>query len=186
MGDRFLLGKEQVLLVLIDLQERLAAAMEEKVKERVVGNCLHLLEAARVLHLPVLVTEQYPRGLGPTLEEIRSALTIFEPFEKTAFDCCREIGFIEKVAAAGRPSLLLAGMEAHICVLQTALGLMRAGYMVQVVQDAVCSRTNENFRMGIAEMRDAGAVITATETVLFKLLVKAGTEPFKTISKRLK
>lgn len=186
MGDRFLLGKEQVLLILIDLQEKLAAAMKEKVKEAVVGNCLHLLEAARVLNIPVILTEQHPKGLGPTLQEIQAALPAYEPFEKAAFDCCREIGFIEKVAAAGKPAMLLAGMETHICILQTALGLIRAGYVVQVVRDAVCSRTKNNFRIGIEEMRDAGAVITATETVCFKLLVKAGTESFKIISKRLK
>jgi nicotinamidase-related amidase len=184
MVDKFLLRKDEVLLVLIDIQERLAAAMKKK--ETVTANVLHLLEAAKLLQIPILVTEQYPRGLGNTLEEIKSALPVYEPFEKTAFDCCREIGFIEKVAASGRQKMLLAGMETHVCVLQTGLGLLQAGYAVQVIQDACCSRTKDNFKLGLEWLRDAGAVITGTETVLFQLLGKAGTEAFKVISKRIK
>jgi nicotinamidase-related amidase len=184
MIDKFLLRKDEVLLVLIDIQERLAAAMKKK--EAVTANVLHLVELARLLQIPMLVTEQYPRGLGNTLEEIKSALPAYEPFEKTAFDCCREIGFIEKVAASGRQKILLTGMETHVCVLQTGLGLIQAGYSVQVIQDACCSRTKDNFKIGLEWLRDAGAVITGTETVLFQLLEKAGTEPFKVISKRIK
>ena len=184
MNDKFLIRKDEVTLVLIDIQDKLAAAMKKK--EEVVANCLHLVELAKLLEIPLLVTEQYPKGLGPTLEEIRTALPAYEPFEKTAFDCCREVGFIEKVAATGRKKILLTGMEAHICVLQTTLGLLQAGYPVQVVRDAVCSRTKDNFRIGIEWMRQAGAVITGTETVLFQLLEKAGGEAFKIISKRIK
>lgn len=184
MVDKFMIRKDEVALVLIDIQEKLAAAMKKK--EAVLANCLHLVELARLLEIPILVTEQYPRGLGPTLEELRTALPAYEPFEKTAFNCCREIGFVEKVAATGRKKLLLTGMEAHICVLQTGLGLLQAGYTVQIVRDASCSRTKDNFRIGIDWLRQAGAVITGTETVLFQLLEKAGTEPFKVISKRIK
>lgn len=184
MHDKLLIKKEEAVLVLIDIQDKLAAAMKKK--EDVVANCLHLVELAKMLEIPILVTEQYPKGLGPTLEEIRKALPVYEPFEKTAFDCCREIGFIEKVAATGRKKILLTGMEAHICVLQTALGLLQAGYAVQVVRDAVCSRTKDNFRMAIEWLRQAGAVVTGTETVLFQLLEKAGGEAFKVISKRIK
>ena len=184
MVDKFLIRKDEVILVLIDIQEKLAAAMKKK--ESVVANCLHLLELAKLLGIPMLLTEQYPKGLGTTVEEIKTALPVYEPFEKTAFDCCREIGFIEKVAASGRQKILLTGMETHICVLQTALGLIQAGYSVQVIQDACCSRTKDNFKIGMEWLRDAGAVITGTETVLFQLLEKAGTEPFKVISKRIK
>lgn len=184
MHDKFLIKKEEALLVLIDIQDKLAAAMKKQ--EDVVANCLHLVELAKLQGIPVLVTEQYPKGLGPTLEAIRQALPVYEPLEKTAFDCCREIGFIEKVAATGRKKIILTGMEAHICVLQTGLGLLQAGFSVQVVQDAVCSRTKDNFKIGIEWLRQAGAVITGTETVLFQLLEKAGGEPFKIISKRIK
>jgi nicotinamidase-related amidase len=182
--EKFLLRKEQVILVIVDIQEKLAAAM--KVKEKVVENCIHIIETAKILSIPLLLTEQYPRGLGPTLKDIRDALPLHEPFEKTSFDCCREIGFIEKVAAASKSTVLLTGMEAHICILQTALGLLKAGYRVHVIRDAVCSRAKEDFKASLELLRDAGAVITSTETVLFQLLERAGTEPFKIISKRIK
>lgn len=182
--ERFNLRKEKALLLIIDIQERLAAAM--KMKDSVVTNCLHLLEAARLLGVPVMMTEQYPKGLGPTLKEIRDAAPSLEPFEKTAFDCCKEQGFLDKVAAFERPTIVIAGMEAHICVLQTALGLIKEGYGVHVVMDAVCSRRKDDFKAALNTIRDAGAVVSTTETVLFQLLERAGTEPFKIISKRIK
>lgn len=182
--DKFFLDQQAAALVVIDIQEKLAAVMKHK--EQVVGNCLHLIELARILQIPILLTEQYPKGLGTTLPEIQEVLPDYAPFEKTAFDCCREVGFLEKVASMGRKKLLLTGMETHVCVLQTAVGLMKEGYAVQVVQDAVCSRSKKNFKTGIEFMRNAGAVITGTETVLFQILERAGTEPFKIISKRIR
>lgn len=182
--DKFFISEHDTALLIIDIQDKLAAAMKHK--DQVVNNNLHLIELARLLQIPILVTEQYPRGLGPTLPEIREALPVYEPFEKLAFNCCLEAGFLEKVAALGRKKLILTGMETHICVLQTSLGLIKEGYGVQVVRDGVCSRTKANFQAGITVMDRAGAVITGTETVLFQLLQKAGTEAFKIISKRIK
>ena len=182
--DKYFLNSQEVALLIIDIQEKQAAVM--KYKEQVVDNCLHLIELARILNLPILLTEQYPKGLGTTIPEIQEVLPDYAPFEKTAFDCCRETGFLEKVASTGRKKLILTGMETHVCILQTALGLMKGGYAVQVVQDATCSRFKKNFKIGIEFMRDAGTVITGTETVLFQILERAGTEPFKLISKRIK
>jgi len=182
--DRFLLRRSDAVVVVVDVQERLAAVMEQR--EKVLANCLHLLSAASLLGLPVIVTEQYPKGLGPTLEEIRRALPSFRPIEKTAFDCCGESAFLEAVGRTGRKKIILAGMEAHICVLQTCLGLMQAGYVVHLVRDAVCSRSVENFVAGVEMARQAGAVATSTEIVLFQLLERAGTEEFRTISRRIK
>ena len=182
--DKFFLDQQATVLVIIDIQEKLAAAMKHK--EPVIDNCLHLIELTKILQIPMLLTEQYPKGLGTTLPEIQEVLTDYSPFEKKSFDCCREAGFLEKIASMGRKKMLLTGMEAHVCILQTALGLMKEGYEVQVVRDAVCSRTKKNFKAGIEFMRDAGAVITCTETVLFQLLERAGTESFKIISKRIK
>lgn len=184
MLESYRIHKDDVLFLLIDIQEKLAAAMKKR--EEVVTNCGHLLALAGLLEIPVLVTEQYPKGLGPTLEAIRAMAPSCAPFEKTAFDCCGEPGFLEKLKALGRRKILLAGMETHICVLQTALGLMEEGYAVQVIEDAVCSRTKENWKTGIAFLRQAGAVITSTETLLFQLLQRAGTEPFKAISRRIR
>jgi len=182
--DKFFINEKDTALFIIDIQDKLAAAMRHK--EQVVNNCLHLIELAKLLQIPILLTEQYPKGLGPTLPEIKEALPVYDPFEKLAFNCCLEAGFLEKVAALNRRKLILTGMETHICVLQTSLGLIKEGYAVQVVQDGVCSRTKTNFNTGITIMDRAGAVITCTEIVLFQLLQKAGAEVFKIISKRIK
>ena len=182
--DKFFLDQQEAVLVIIDIQDKLVAAMKHK--DQVVENCLHLIELAKLLEIPILLTEQYPKGLGKTLPEIQEALPEYAPFEKTDFNSCREAGFLEKVAATGRKKLILTGMEAHVCVLQTALGLIKEGYAVHVVQDVVASRYKKNFKVGIEFMRSAGIVITSTEMVLFQLLERSGTEPFKIISKRIK
>jgi nicotinamidase-related amidase len=182
--DKYFLKPEEAGLIIIDIQDKLAASMKHR--DQVVANTLHLIETAKLLQMPILLTEQYPKGLGPTLPEIKEALPAYEPFEKLSFDCCQENGFGEKVNTMGRKKWLIAGMEAHICVLQTSLGMMQAGHTVQVVQDAVCSRSKSNFKIGINFMDRAGAVLTGTEIVLFQLLQKAGGEVFKIISKRIK
>jgi nicotinamidase-related amidase len=168
----------------VDVQERLAAVMDRK--EQVLDNCRRLIEGAKILDVPIAVTEQYPKGLGPTEEELRGALLSYEPFEKLTFSCCGEPSFTSALESLGRRTIILAGMETHVCVLQTALDLLRGGYGVHLVRDAVCSREKENWITGVDLMRDAGAVITSTETVLFQLLGKAGTEEFKAISKLVK
>ena len=182
--DRFFLQKEDTVLIIVDVQERLAAVMEER--RRVVVNTVHLIEAARLLTMPVILTEQYPKGLGRTVEELRYSLSSAVQIEKMTFSCCGEPGFMSALESTGRKKVVMTGMETHVCVLQTCLGLLKEGYAVHAVADAVCSRTEENYRTGIEFMRDAGAVITCTETALFQLLEKAGTEEFKTISKRIK
>ncbi len=182
--EKFFLDKENTVLLIIDIQEKLAAVMKER--ERVVKNTLHLIELAKMLMLPVMVTEQYPKGLGTTVEEIREALPFYRPIEKMTFDCCGQPAFLEELKEHNKSNVVLTGMETHICVLQACVGLLRGGINVHVVQDAVCSRTKENWKTGIEFMREAGAVVTCTETVLFQLLKVAGTEEFKKISKRIK
>jgi nicotinamidase-related amidase len=182
--DKFLLDKNEVVLVIVDIQERLAAVMPDR--QRVVDNCLHLIDVSKLLNIPVLLNEQYPKGLGPTVNEIREALQPYEPLEKVTFSCCRGGAFLKALEASGRKKVILAGMETHVCVLQTVTDLLKKGYPVHVVRDATCSRTLENFNAGSEFMRDAGAVITCTETILFQLLEKAGTDEFKAISKRIK
>jgi nicotinamidase-related amidase len=182
--DKFLLKREDAVLVIVDIQERLVQVMSEK--EKVYANCLHLLEAARLLEIPVVITEQYPKGLGPTVNEIKEALPSYRPLEKTTFDCCKGPGFMEKMVSLGRKHVILTGMETHVCVLQTCLSLLKKEYTVHLVGDAVCSRKKGDHISGKEMMRDAGAVITCTETVLFQLLEKAGTSEFKAISKRIR
>ncbi|MBI5739079.1 MAG: hydrolase [Nitrospirae bacterium] len=182
--NKFILTKDNAVLLIVDIQEKLAAAMGEK--QKVTVNCLHLIETAKMLYVPIVVTEQYPQGLGPTIYDVKEALPVYQPLEKTDFDCCRGEGFLRKIASLKRTHIILAGMEAHVCVLQTCLGLMRENYSVHVVGDAVCSRKKDDYLTGRELMRDAGAVITGTETVLFQLLERAGTLEFKEIVRRIK
>src|SRR5512135_3408195 len=156
----FVLNKEDAVLLIVDIQERLAAIMKEK--EKVVKNCEHLIELAKMLEVPVMVTEQYPKGLGRTVPELQTAVPVYKPIEKTAFDCCGEPAFVTEIKKLGKNQIIMTGMETHICVLQTTIGLLQEGLTVHVVQDAICSRTKENWKTGIAFMRDAGAVVTCT------------------------
>ncbi|GBE01842.1 nicotinamidase/pyrazinamidase [bacterium BMS3Bbin06] len=182
--ERFLIGKEDAVLVIIDIQERLARVMEER--QRVIENCLHLIDLAELHGIPVIVTEQYPKGLGSTVDEIRSALKENRPLEKITFSCCDDRSFMDSLGSLKRGRIVLTGMETHVCVLQTCLGLLKEGYSVHVVSDAVTSRKAEDSNTGIEFMRDAGAVITCAETVLFQVLKVAGTEEFRAISRRIR
>lgn len=167
------------LLLVIDTQERLAGAMDFKVREHVTANIRRLLALAQETALPVFVAEQYPKGLGPTLQDVAADLPPgTKRFEKTTFSCLQAEGFAPALTAAGRKTVVVAGMEAHVCVLQTALDLLAAGYRVFVPQDAVCSRAGANWKVGLALARQGGAVITSTETVIFQVLGRAGTPAF--------
>ena len=182
--DKYLLDRNNAALLIIDIQERLAVVMDKK--DQVVRNTLHLVELARMQNIPVVVTEQYPKGLGRTVPEITAALPAHLPIEKVSFNCCGEASFNEQVKRLGRKKIIVTGMETHICVLQTSVGLIQEGFDVHLVQDAVCSRTKANWQSGVQYIRDAGGAITNTETALFQLLGVAGTQEFKTISNRIK
>jgi len=182
--EKFRLEKDSAAIVVVDIQERLMAAMKQA--KKVYRNTRIVLEAGKVLGLPVLATEQYPRGLGHTVDEVSKCLSPYEPIEKITFSCCGEGSFMDAVKAAGRKQIILLGSETHVCVYQTCLDLLEAGYNVHLVRDAVCSRAKENYLAAIELMRQAGAVITTTETALFQMLVKAGSDEFKAISKLVK
>jgi nicotinamidase-related amidase len=176
--------RNNTVLLVVDIQERLAAVMAER--EEVVTNAGHLIAAAKLLGVPVLHTEQYPKGLGPTVPELRASLAPAIAVEKMTFDCCGEPTFAPALAEAGRSTVVVCGMETHICVLQTVLGLLARGVIVHVAADAVCSRNPANASVALELMRDAGAVITCTETVMFQMLVRAGTAEFKAIQARIR
>lgn len=182
--DKFFLDKDNAAFVIIDIQDRLAAAM--KTKDEVINNCLHIIELCKMINMPLIVTEQYPKGLGQTVKEIREALPIYQPLEKLSFNCCEEPVFMNEIRNLKRKNIIVTGMETHICVLQTCIGLLNEGFNVHLVQDGVSSRAKKNWKTGVEFMRDSGAVITCTETVLFQLLKTAGTDEFKAISKRIK
>lgn len=174
-------------LVVIDIQRRLASAMVDKDRERVIRHTGILLQAAGLLAVPVIATEQYPKGLGPTEGAVASHFCGgYALVEKTCFACTANARFDEVLRFNQRSQVILAGMEAHVCVLQTAMELKAAGYDVFVVEDAVCSRRQENYRNALARMRDAGIVVTNTESVVFEWLRDAGHEHFKAVSALIK
>lgn len=174
------------VLVIVDVQERLFAAMDGERRDEMIANIKTLATAARRLGVGMLVTEQYPRGLGRTLPELRAVLDGLEPVEKTAFSCCGAPGFVDRLRSLDADRVILAGIEAHVCVLLTALDLLALGFRVSIVADAVCSRKRENLELGLAQARQAGVVVTAMETLVFQLLGRADTDAFREISKLLR
>lgn len=178
---------EESQLVVVDVQGRLASAMPEQERERVLRQAGILAQAAGRLNIPVLATEQYPKGLGPTAPPVAEALPPATPlFEKTCFSCGGAEGFLNALASGDRKQVVLAGMESHVCVLQTALELQGQGFQVFVVEDAVCSRSASNHRNALERMRQAGIIVTNTESVLFEWLRDAGHEHFKAVSALIK
>jgi len=170
-------------LVVIDIQERLGAAMPEKVLARVIRNVTLLMTAAHRLGIPVTVSEQYPKGLGPTDARIAAAIPpAARRIEKTCFSCADAEGFAPVIDDAGRRQVILAGMESHVCVLQTAMDLLAAGFHPFVVEDAVCSRKLENYENALQRLQAAGAVIATAESVVFEWLRDARHEHFKALS----
>jgi len=174
------------VLVVVDVQERLFNAMDAERRDDMVANVKILASAARRLDVPVLVTEQYPKGLGRTLPELRTLLGDTPPFEKTVFSCAGADGFMDRVRALGADHVILTGIEAHVCVLLTALDLLTRGLRVSIVADAVCSRRPANLEISLGQARQAGAVVTATETVVFQLLGGADSDAFRELSKLLR
>jgi nicotinamidase-related amidase len=173
------------VLLIVDVQERLFVAMEAERREAVLRNIKILGAAAERLRLPVLHTEQYPKGLGPTVPELRDVMP-GAPIEKTAFSCCAAGGFTDRLRATGADHVIVAGLETHVCVLLTALDLLTSGFGVSVVADAACSRRRDSHDIGLAQARQAGAVVTSTETVVFQLLKTADTDAFRDLSKLLR
>lgn len=171
------------VLVIIDVQDRLAAAMNPAVRTDVMRNIRILLEAASRLGIPVLATEQYPKGLGPTAAHVAEMLPGGTPrFEKTCFSCAGMAAFSSALQESGRMQVILAGMEAHVCVLQSALELRAFRQAVFVVEDACCSRNREHHANAMHRLRAAGVVVTNTESVVFEWLRDARHEHFKAIS----
>jgi isochorismate hydrolase len=172
-------------LVIVDIQEKIGGAMPDKVLAQVVRNTNILLAAAGEFGIPVLVAEQNRRALGPTLPALRLAGE-HSLVEKMSFSYFGEPAFVQALNSTGRRSVLLCGMEAHVCIYQIALDLLEEGRKVFVAADAICSRAKLNWKLSLGTMRQAGAVVVPTETIVFQLLGKAGDERFKRISKLLK
>ncbi|HEY3803127.1 MAG TPA: isochorismatase family protein [Kofleriaceae bacterium] len=181
------LARQRAALLVVDIQERLAPAMPPVVLEQVVKNARILIETARRLELPIVVSQQYPKGLGTTLPAIEAALPDtahrFDKVEFSAVDCA---AFAELAPKLGRDQWIVCGMETHVCVYQTVRGLVARGYQAHACADAVSSRTKTSWRVGLQLAERAGGIVTTTEASVFDLLQKAGTDDFKALSKLIK
>lgn len=180
------LEADQCALIVVDIQEKLLPPIWEK--ERFVRNAQLLIRLAGILKIPALVTTQYTKGLGNTVPEIASLLPGSPPIDKLTFSCFGSDVFCSllKRLPGQRTTALLCGMETHICVMQTALGALREGYLVHVASDAVSSRTESNWRIGLDRMRSAGAILSSTEMIVYELLRASGTPAFKELLPHLK
>jgi nicotinamidase-related amidase len=182
-----LLQANHCALLVVDLQEKLVPAIFEN--DRVVENASLLIECAKVLKIPILLTQQYPPGLGLTIRAIRDILPpALRPIEKIEFGCFNSPKFhaeIQKLKPQ-RNTLLVAGIESHICVAQTVLGALEDGFHAHVASDATSSRTEFNWKVGLERMREAGALMSSSEMIIYELLSRSGTPEFKTMLTHLK
>ena len=176
-----LIEKEDAVLVLIDMQERLFPVMADK--EKLLENVMRLVRFSKVAGLPVILTEQ--EKLGNTLSEIKEELKAVQPVSKVDFNCFGCGAFIEKTARLHRKTLILAGIEAHICVAQTALHAV-TGFTVHVVSDAIASRSSHNHRVALDRMMQRGVIVTSTEMTIYEILGRAGTDTFREVLKLVK
>jgi len=177
---------EQCTLIVIDIQEKLLPPIFQK--EQLVRNAQLLIRAAGILKIPAMVSTQYAKGLGQTVPEIASLLAGTEPLDKTLFSCFGSDAFCSslKRLPGQRTTLLLCGMESHICVAQTALAALREGYLVHVASDAVSSRTEWNWKIGLERMRAAGAIISSTEMMIYEMMRASSSAAFKELLPFLK
>jgi nicotinamidase-related amidase len=187
------LSRHRAALLVVDIQERLVPAMPAEVAARVVKNTSILIDAAAALGLPIVASQQYPRGLGATLPAIEDALAAagaagaeLRRFDKLEFSAAAAPEFAALAPKLGRDQWIVTGMEAHVCVYQSARDLALRGMAVHVVADAVCSRTKTNWRTGLGLAERAGAIATSTEVCVFDLLGRAGTDEFRALSRAIK
>jgi nicotinamidase-related amidase len=183
-GTIIMISRSSAVLIVIDIQDRLFQAMQDK--ENLFVNAAKMIKGAKIFNLPIIVTEQIPEKLGQTIPELTPELDGIERIAKESFSCWGNNRFQEKLESLGRRKVIIIGIESHVCVYQTVVDLIDNGFSVHVVADAVSSRTKENSDIGLAAMKSAGACLTGTEMVLFELLQKASDAGFKDIQKIVK
>ncbi len=180
-----LLKKHNTAIVVIDFQESLAKIIPEEIRKKTIRNLEILLTSCDILRIPVIFTQQYTKGLGPTIAPLTKYIKT-PPIEKLTFSCCQVPSFMEQLIETGAENIVLTGIETHICVLQTAIDLKEKDYRVYVMANGVCSRFKENWERGLEYMREEGIKITTLEIVLFQLMERSGTEEFKKIIQLIK
>ncbi|MDD2494804.1 MAG: hydrolase [Tissierellia bacterium] len=179
----FYLNKEDAVLMIVDIQGKLTVAMEYG--KDVIKNTNVLVQAAKSFEFPIIITEQYPKGLGSTVEELKNELEGYPVFSKTSFTAITE-EVKEELKKLGRKQIIITGMETHVCVYQTVRDLLSMGYDVFVAIDAVCSRTHDNFMNGLLLINELGAVVSNTESILFDIIKDSSSPLFKELSKLIK
>jgi nicotinamidase-related amidase len=177
--SEFVATREDSLLLIIDIQQAMLRVIDRW--ETVAGKTEQLIQSANVLEVPILFTEQYKKGLGETISELLEDIESPQIFQKEHFSACLEENFIPAVQSFNREKIVVGGMETHVCVLQTCLDLIKAGFQVHLLADAVASRLDKNRDIAIDILRQAGAVISSTEIVIFQWACRANTDEFRRI-----
>lgn len=170
--------------LVVDIQERLFPVMDGS--EKLLTRVLILLKGLKLLNIPVLLTEQYPKGLGPSLPQVLDLVNQPQALEKISFSCCGDPNFREQLASLDKKWVIITGIEAHVCVLQTVIDLIELGFVPVVVADCIASRNPEDKKVALKRMSAEGAVLTTSESILFELTETAGTALFKQISSLVK
>jgi len=178
------LDRQHTALLVIDIQDRVHAVM--RYRETVETNTLKLIRGCQLLHVPIFLTEQYPKGLGHTIFSIRNALQTALPLQKMSFSCCGNDELMQALQEKSVRQVALVGIETHVCVLQTALDLLAGGYQVHIARDAVSSRHELDHQTALLRLQQAGAIVTTAEAALFELLARADAAEFKEVSKLIK
>ncbi len=181
--EKFQLNCEQSLLLVVDVQERLVPAVQSDTAESLLPNISILLQAAQLFQVPTIVTEQYPRGLGHTVDALQTLLPGQTYWKKTTFSCMQDDAVRTHLKELDRPQVVLCGIEAHVCVLQTALDLLKDGYNVHIMSDAVGSRTEKNRKIGLHLAQSAGGIVSSTETAVFQWAKHSKHDAFKVLSR---
>jgi nicotinamidase-related amidase len=176
--------KNKTAALLIDIQEKLFPHMADK--EQFLARTKILIEGLKTLEIPIIITEQYRKGLGETIGELKQLLPDFSSFEKNSFSCCDDENIINNISTYGKPNVIVFGIESHVCVLQTVLDLKQKGYLPVVLEDCITSRNLHDKEIAVKRMIQEGAIVTTSESILFELTRLSGNDQFKAISKLVK
>ena len=179
-----LFSRENSAVLLVDYQERFVPVLHNN--KEIIEQIKMLLSGANIYKVPVFVSEQVPEKLGPTIDELKKHLSQAEFFSKKTMSCCGQAGFVEKLKSRNIKKIAVCGIEAHVCVLQTTLDLIHNSFQVHLVSDAITTRVAHNKSVAIEKAKEAGAIISSVETVLFEMAYEAGTDEFKQLQQLFK
>lgn len=178
------LNRKNTALIIIDIQEKFLPVIKDI--DKVIENSIKLIKSFQIMKIPIIVTEQYPKGLGKTVDKIRNELKEYKPIEKICFNCFDNKDFFNILKDKKIKNIIICGIESHVCVTQTLIDAISKGFTVHLVKDAVSSRKESDYKLTIERAKQEGALISSTEMVIFQLLKKAGSKKFKEISKIIK